>query len=132
MSQILTNLVGNALKFTPEHGRVVLTVGPAPEGIFVRVADTGVGISANYLPHLFERFRQVHTRGTNGERGTGLGLAIVRQLVQLHGGTIDVSSEQQKGSVFTLYLPAAPGTSAQRADEPHAITVFPRPPAKSA
>lgn len=130
MSQILTNLVGNALKFTPEHGRVALTVGPTTDGIFVRVADTGVGIPAKHLPHLFERFRQVHTRGTNGERGTGLGLAIVRQLVQLHGGTIEVASEQQKGSVFTMYLPAAPGASAPRPDEPHAITVFPRPSAK--
>ena len=131
MSQILTNLVSNAIKFTPEHGQVVATIGPTPEGIAVRVADTGVGIAEAHLPHLFERFRQVHTRGTNGERGTGLGLAIVRQLVQLHGGTIEVASEEQKGSVFTLYLPAPDG-SPPRAGEPHAITVFPRPPAKSA
>jgi two-component system, sensor histidine kinase and response regulator len=107
LSQILTNLVSNAIKFTPPGGRVTVTVGPEQGGVCIRVSDTGLGIPAADLPHLFEQFRQVYTRGTAGERGSGLGLTIVRQLIALHGGAIEVTSAMQKGSTFTVHLPAA-------------------------
>ena len=107
LTQVLDNLLNNAIKFTPRDGTVTVTVGPEPGGMFVRVADSGLGIPADDLPHLFEKFRQVHTRGTAGERGSGLGLAIVRQLVDLHGGSIEVASEMQRGSTFVVHLPAS-------------------------
>lgn len=106
LSQILTNLVSNAIKFTLPGGRVIVTVGPELGGVVIQVADTGLGIPPDDLPHLFEQFRQVHTRGTAGERGSGLGLAIVQQLVELHAGTIEVASTVPHGSTFTVHLHA--------------------------
>jgi signal transduction histidine kinase len=105
LAQVLTNLVSNAIKFTQPGGQVTVTVGPAPYGVCIRVADTGLGIPTDELPHLFEQFRQVHTRGTADERGSGLGLAIVRQLVELHSGMIEVTSMVTQGSTFTIHLP---------------------------
>ena len=105
LAQILSNLIGNAIKFTPNGGQVRVIIAPAPGGVRISVADTGLGIPASSVPHLFEQFRQVHTRGTAGERGSGLGLAIVRQLVTLHSGTIDVESTEGAGSVFAITLP---------------------------
>ena len=113
LSQIMGNLLSNAIKFTPSGGQITVTVGPAPAGVRVSVADTGLGIPNDQLPGLFEKFRQVHTRGTADERGSGLGLAIVRELVDLHGGTIEVTSEPQRGSTFVVHLPA--GDSAAEA-----------------
>jgi signal transduction histidine kinase len=104
--QVFNNLLSNAIKFTPSGGLITITVGPEPAGVRIGVADTGLGIPAEQLPHLFEKFHQVHARGTAGERGSGLGLAIVRELVELHGGSIEVASEVQRGSTFTLHLPA--------------------------
>ena len=106
VSQILTNLISNAIKFTAPGGQITVTVTPEPGGVAVRVADSGLGIPAAELPHLFEQFRQVHTHGTADERGSGLGLAIVRQLVELHGGSIEVASVVGQGSVFSVFLPA--------------------------
>lgn len=106
LSQIMGNLLSNAIKFTPNGGQITVTVGPAPGGVRVSVADTGLGIPNDQLPVLFEKFRQVHTRGTADERGSGLGLAIVRELVDLHGGRIEVMSEPRRGSTFVVHLPA--------------------------
>jgi signal transduction histidine kinase len=106
LSQTLNNLLSNAIKFTAPGGQIAIRVGPEPGGTRVSVADTGLGIPAEALPHLFEKFRQAHTRGTAGERGSGLGLAIVQQLVELHGGSIEVASEIGRGSEFTIHLPA--------------------------
>jgi signal transduction histidine kinase len=106
LSQILNNLLSNAIKFTGLGGRVLVTVGPAPEGTRVSVSDNGVGIPPEDLPYVFEKFKQVHTQGTANERGSGLGLAIVRQLVELHSGSIEVTSEPSYGSTFTFLLPA--------------------------
>ncbi len=105
LAQILSNLLGNAIKFTQRGGQVRVVIAPESGGVRISVADTGMGIPSGALPYLFEQFRQVHTRGTAGERGSGLGLAIVRQLVALHGGTIDVHSTEGAGSVFTITLP---------------------------
>ncbi|NTU84371.1 MAG: hypothetical protein HGA45_34250 [Chloroflexales bacterium] len=84
----------------------------------MRVADTGLGIPAEALPHLFEKFRQVHQRGTADEYGSGLGLAIVCQLVALHGGEIEVASTVGRGSTFTVHLPI--GAASPPQDDRHA------------
>lgn len=105
LSRIVTNLVSNAIKFTPAGGQITIAVEPEPSGVQLRVSDTGLGIPADALPRLFGKFEQIHTRGTAGERGTGLGLAIVRHLVELHGGSIDVTSVAHRGSTFRVYLP---------------------------
>ncbi len=106
LSQILNNLLSNAIKFTAVGGPVVITVAPELESMRISVSDSGLGIPAEQLPYIFEKFKQVHTRGTANERGSGLGLAIVRQLVELHGGSIEVASMPQHGSTFTVRLPA--------------------------
>jgi signal transduction histidine kinase len=106
LSQIMNNLLSNAIKFTSAGGHVTVTVGPEPSGTCLRVADTGLGIPPDTLPRLFEKFYQIHAVGTAGEQGSGLGLAIVRQLVELHGGAIEVASEVQRGSTFSVHLPA--------------------------
>ncbi len=103
--QIANNLLSNAIKFTPRGGQVVVTIGPEPEGMRMEVADNGIGIPHDTLPHLFEKFHQIHTRGTADERGTGLGLAIVRQLTKLHGGSIEVRSDTHQGTTFVVRLP---------------------------
>jgi signal transduction histidine kinase len=113
LSRIMNNLLSNALKFTPAGGQIKVTVGPEPSGAYIRVADTGLGIPAGALPRLFEKFHQIHGRGTAGERGSGLGLAIVRQLVDLHGGAIEVASEEQRGSTFSVHLPASAAARVQ-------------------
>ena len=108
VSQIFSNLLTNAVKFTASDGSVLVTVEAADDGVQVNVRDTGVGIPKDELEHVFDKFRQTATKATAGEPGTGLGLAIVRELVLLHGGKITVSSELNRGSVFTVLLPAKP------------------------
>ncbi|MFY0563404.1 sensor histidine kinase [Archangium lansingense] len=114
--QVLSNLVGNALKFTPEGGSVTVE-GAAGEGFMrISVRDTGPGIPAEALPHLFEPFWQVE--GT-GKKGTGLGLTISRGIVMAHGGSLEVESEQGQGSTFSFTLPRlAPKSERERAPEP--------------
>jgi signal transduction histidine kinase len=106
LSQIVTNLIGNAIKFTPAGGRITVTIASEPTGTRIGVVDTGVGIPGETLPQLFEKSRLFHTRGTAGERGTGLGLTIVAELAALHGGRIEAASEAGRGSTFTVHLPA--------------------------
>jgi signal transduction histidine kinase/CheY-like chemotaxis protein len=110
LRQVLTNLIGNSLKFT-EHGEVVVTVdaGPVKDGralLEFSVADTGIGIAAGALGRLFEPFSQADASTTRRYGGTGLGLAITRQLVELRGGTMGVTSEVGRGSVFRFSVPA--------------------------
>jgi signal transduction histidine kinase len=103
--QVLGNLIGNALKFTPAGGRVEVGAVPDGEEVRVFVEDTGPGIPAEQLPHLFDRFWQARRAD---RRGLGLGLAIVRGLVAAHGGRIWVESEPGRGSRFQFTLPLAP------------------------
>ena len=105
VKQILSNLLENAIKYTPENGRV--TVSTTGEGAMVltEVADTGVGIARQHLPHVFERFYKVERSRREG--GTGLGLAIVKHIVQAHGGDVRVESVEGTGSTFSFSLPAA-------------------------
>lgn len=114
LSQVFSNLIGNAIKFTPRAGDISARVEESEGGVRILITDTGAGIPPEALPHLFEKFNQRHTVGTAGERGTGLGLAIVNRLVELHGGKITVQSEVGRGSTFTVCLPrqaATPSTS---------------------
>ncbi|MBI4308596.1 MAG: HAMP domain-containing protein [Chloroflexi bacterium] len=105
LQQALMNLIDNAIKFTPEGGRIRVTVDVRDERVEVAVADTGVGIESEDLPHVFERFYKVDR--SRAGKGVGLGLAIAKHIVQAHGGTIRVESALGKGSVFTIALPAA-------------------------
>ncbi|HEY9723920.1 MAG TPA: ATP-binding protein [Oscillatoriaceae cyanobacterium] len=105
LSQVVLNLVGNAIKFTPEGGRI--TVGVRRQGEFLRceVHDTGPGIAASDIPKLFQRFGQLDTGPTRAHRGTGLGLVIVKSLVEAHGGEVGVESQPGQGSTFWFTLP---------------------------
>jgi len=107
MEKILNNLLSNALKFTPEHGRVklILEVGDPSEGITIRLRDTGPGIPANKLDRIFDRFYQVDGSSTRDHEGTGIGLSLVKELVELHGGTISVKSEFGFGCEFVVSIP---------------------------
>jgi Amt family ammonium transporter len=109
--QILYNLLSNAVKFTPEGGRIAMTARTSDHGDVVEIAvtDTGIGIAAEDLPRLFERYTQLGTATTKRFQGCGLGLALTKQLVELHGGTIAVASAGLgQGSTFTVCLPQAP------------------------
>jgi signal transduction histidine kinase len=104
LSQIVGNLVGNALKFTPPHGHVTLHVSPYGKDVIFQVADDGPGIPPAHLEHLFDKFWQA--RQTD-RRGVGLGLAIAKGLVEAHGGKMWVESTPGAGSTFSFSLPAA-------------------------
>lgn len=109
--EIFLNIISNAIKYTPEGGRVDFTMtelpGETPGTVRYKavVQDDGIGMSAEYLPHLFEEFSREHTSTESRVIGTGLGLPIVKSLVQLMGGTIDVESTVGKGSTFTVVIP---------------------------
>lgn len=108
LQQVLHNLIGNALKFTPE-GSVTVSATRHGERLSLTVADTGIGIPANKLEQIFDPFAQVESSLTRGHAGTGLGLSISRQLVALHGGTLEVECPPEGGTVFALTLRAAEG-----------------------
>ena len=102
--QALTNLISNAIKFTPEGGRVLVSAHRREEQLVIKVSDTGYGIPKEDLPKLFSQFFRVHRPGKE-IKGTGLGLAIVSKIVAGHGGRIEVESELDKGTTFTVFLP---------------------------
>lgn len=114
LQQVLWNLVSNAIKFTPKGGRVTVQLEGTEDQVIVRVVDTGEGIAPEFLPHVFEPFRQADASTTRRHAGLGLGLAIVKQLVQAHGGTLRATSEGPgKGATFVVTLPlVAPGARA--------------------
>lgn len=108
LQQVVWNLVANAVKFTPEGGRVEVTATRAPDAVFVVVTDSGSGIEPAFLPHVFDRFRQSDSSVTRRHGGLGLGLAIVRHLVELHGGSVSAASDGlDRGAAFTIRLPVA-------------------------
>jgi PAS domain S-box-containing protein len=106
LEQVIWNLVANAIKFTPEGGRVEVLITPSGDHMEIRVVDTGKGISPDFLPHVFARFRQGDDATIGRHTGLGLGLSIVRQLVELHRGTVHAASEGVgRGATFTVRLP---------------------------
>ncbi len=122
LQQVIENLVGNAIKFTPSGGRVDVTIGRAHDSVEITVADTGQGIDPDFLPHVFERFRQADGATTRRHSGLGVGLAIVRQLVELHGGTVSAASRGEGlGATFQVRLPVAAATP-----QPHRVSGFER------
>ena len=106
LQQVVENLLSNAIKFTPDGGQVAIQLEQQNGEVRIQVSDTGQGIRADVLPYVFDYFRQADSSNTRRHGGLGLGLAIVRQLVELHGGDIQVESQGEgKGAVFTVVLP---------------------------
>ena len=105
LATVLGNLLSNALKFTPVGGKVLVTAAGDEADVHIRVRDTGPGIPADKLPHVFDRFYQVDGSATRRHEGTGIGLSLAKELVELHGGTIGVTSEADFGTEFVVTLP---------------------------
>jgi adenylate cyclase len=103
--KVLYNLLSNAIKFTAAGGKIHVTLAPGEERCLIAVQDTGIGIRADQLPHLFERFRQADGSASRSHEGSGLGLALVKELVDLHGGNVRVESTYGQGTKFTIELP---------------------------
>jgi signal transduction histidine kinase len=108
MAQALTNIVGNAVKYTADKTTIIVEVQIVEEQLKISVADEGYGISADQLPHIFEKFYRVPHRRKADVPGTGLGLALTREVIELHGGRVTAESKLNIGSIFTVYLPLAP------------------------
>ena len=133
LRQVMINLLGNAVKFTPAGGTVsfVIEEGPRSDGkatLRFIVSDTGIGMSEDYLPHLFDAFSQEDSSSTNIYGSSGLGMAITKRMVELMGGSIDVESEKGKGSTFTVTL-TLDETSGEEADVTAAAESAPEVPA---
>jgi two-component system sensor histidine kinase ResE len=106
LAQVFTNLVDNALKFTPANGTITLSAKKAGGEMEASVTDSGIGVGKEALPHLFDRFYQVDPSRAGGEKhGAGLGLAIVKEIVEAHGGKIGVRSQAGQGTTFVIHLP---------------------------
>jgi len=104
--QALRNIIGNAVKFTPEAGRITISARPVSRGLEVSVSDTGPGIPAENLVTVFEKFQQAPAKGSSPVKGTGLGLAIAKEIITRHGGKIWAESNVGRGSTFIFVLPA--------------------------
>jgi signal transduction histidine kinase len=107
LTSMFTNLVDNAVKYTPAGGRVEVVGGFEGPEIVIRIADTGIGIPEGKLSRIFERFYRVDKARSKATGGTGLGLSIVRHVAENHGGRVTVESTLGEGSVFTVHLPRA-------------------------
>src|SRR5258708_31251053 len=119
LQQIFNNLLTNAVKFTPERGKVLVGLRKVETNVTISVRDTGEGIDPEFLPHVFERFRQADGSAARRHGGLGLGLAIAKQLTELHGGSIRAESKGKgRGSTFVVCLPMAPTTAEGLDDEP--------------
>src|SRR5690606_29969835 len=109
LQQVVTNLLDNGIKFTPAGGSVNVHVEVGPTGAQVVVRDTGQGITPQFLPNVFERFRQADGSTTRRHAGLGLGLGIAKQIVDMHGGTLSAQSDgANRGAVFRVVLPSIP------------------------
>jgi signal transduction histidine kinase/CheY-like chemotaxis protein len=119
LQQVVGNLLSNAVRFTPAGGRIVVALENVDETAEIRVTDTGIGIPPEFLPYVFERFRQADSSMTRAYGGLGLGLAIARHFVELHGGTIRAESVREgRGASFVVCLPCHAATAAARAFDP--------------
>jgi signal transduction histidine kinase len=104
-NRVLDNLISNALKFSKEHDKLDVTLEKENNWGLIKVRDYGLGIPKDILPHIFERFTKAGRSGLKGETSTGLGLSIARQIIEKHGGKIEVASEEGKGSTFSIRMP---------------------------
>jgi signal transduction histidine kinase len=116
--QLMTNLLGNAIKFTPRSGAVSVRLEERPDDVLIEVADTGAGIPADELPHIFERFYRGTNTGEARASGSGLGLAIVRSIVDMHAGQIDLASEVGRGTQVRIILPRQAADAVETPDSP--------------
>jgi CheY-like chemotaxis protein len=117
LQQVIWNLLTNAVKFTPAGGRVLVVLSHTRHEAEIVVSDTGIGVAPEFLPHLFERFRQADSRPTRQYSGLGLGLAIVRHFAELHGGVVQATSDGPgRGSTFRVRLPLAAVGAAEQED----------------
>jgi signal transduction histidine kinase len=109
IERLITNLLSNALKFTPRGGQVCVSLRTVPDQVELAVEDTGRGIPTEFLPHIFDRFYRVPGSGTapSPEQGLGLGLSFVAWIVKAHQGKIEVDSKPGRGTTFTVKLPAS-------------------------
>ena len=105
LQQVIYNVIDNAIKYTPRGGEVETSLGRAGRKAVIRISDTGIGIPADDLPHIFDRFYRVDKARSRATGGTGLGLSIVKQIVQMHGGNITATSIEGKGTTFEIELP---------------------------
>ena len=105
LAQVCYNIIENAIKYTPDGGTITVTLHRMGRDAVLEISDTGVGIPAEDLPHVFDRFYRVDKARSRDTGGTGLGLSIVQQIVRLHAGSVTVSSEPGKGTTFTVQLP---------------------------
>jgi CheY-like chemotaxis protein len=120
LQQVFWNLLSNAVKFTPRNGRIEVRISRLDSLLGVTVSDTGVGISEEFLPFIFDRFTQADTKTTRQHAGLGLGLSIVRHIIELHGGTVTAESEGVgKGTSFRLTLPVRAVQHEAQAPAPH-------------
>ena len=108
LEKIVGNVIANAIKFTPPDGRIDVSASQEDDMVTVRISDTGIGIPAEQLPHIFDRFYQVDGSATRRHQGLGLGLALVRELINRHGGDVTASSDSGNGTTFVLRFPHAP------------------------
>ncbi|HEV7393767.1 MAG TPA: ATP-binding protein [Burkholderiales bacterium] len=124
LQQVVWNLLSNAIKFTPRSGRVQVVLQRVNSHVEISVADTGIGIRSEFIPHVFDRFRQADASTTRTFGGLGLGLSIVKRLVELHGGTVRAKSDGEgHGTTFTVLLPlSAVRTNADAQDRTHPTT----------
>lgn len=128
LEQIATNLIDNALKYTPAGGRIEITVAAIGTEVVLRVSDSGVGIAPDLLPHVFDVFVQGAISIDRSQGGLGIGLSLVRRLVELHGGTVSASSPgNSSGSTFEIRLPRAEAIVAEDAPAPAAPTEAAKP-----
>src|SRR6185436_6292362 len=108
------NLLTNAVKFTSQGGQIEAALHQIDNQLQITIADSGIGISPEFLPHVFDRFRQADGATTKSQSGLGLGLSIVRHIIELHGGVVRAESAgENKGSSFIITLPLASGVSAE-------------------
>jgi PAS domain S-box-containing protein len=125
LQQVVWNLLSNAVKFTPKGGRVQIVLAQQGSSVEITVADTGIGITKEFQPHVFERFRQADAGATRKHGGLGLGLSIARNLIEMHGGTVSVFSEGEgKGATFTVTLPLALARRSERSTPPPSFSIF--------
>ncbi len=111
LEQILLNLVENALRHTPEGGRIIIETAPAQNGVHVTVSDTGSGIPPEHLPRIFERFYRADSGRSRESGGTGLGLAIVKHLVEAHGGSVRADSVVGSSTTIRIFFPSGSRTA---------------------